>query len=292
MLIRRITFLAALLLIAAFAAFSQQIGGGGGFGVSGGMSSSVAGGGMSGGSSGNCDNTSCTMRFSFSGSGGGVMQMAAVTGAPYSGRQSSENVRTLPNGTHITNPSAMSGMTYRDSQGRVRTERPMFPAPAGRKAPIDVTVIQIQDPVAGFLYVLDTVNHVAHRMPVQARPLPVPAINGTPPPSPAGYTSASESLGTQVMFGVVLTGRKTTSTTPAGSPMGNDQPLTTISENWTDPRTNVLVFRKSTSPNGDSTMTMQNYSNTEPDPALFQIPAGYQVADENGTFTMVFPLSK
>jgi hypothetical protein len=72
--------------------------------------------------------------------------------------------------------------------------------------------------------------------------------------------------------------------------MGNDQPITTVTETWTDPRTNVAVLRKSTSPTGNSTMTMQNYSNSEPDPSLFQIPPGYRVVDETGgSFTIVTP---
>jgi hypothetical protein len=167
----------------------------------------------------------------------------------------------------------------------------MFPVHPGAKSPDDVILVEIQDPLAGYLYVLDSVNHVAHRVPVQPRkPIvrPVPALRAVP----TGYTSTSESLGTQVMFGVMLTGQKTTSTTPAGSLMGNDRPVTTISEIWTDPQTNVVVLKKTASPTGDSTMTMQNYSHAEPDPALFLVPADYQLVDETGSFTIVIPRTK
>ena len=36
-------------------------------------------------------------------------------------------------------------------------------------------------------------------------------------------------------------------------------------------------------------MTVQNYSNAEPDSALFLVPAGYEVVDKSGPFTIVIP---
>jgi len=239
------------------------------------------------GISGSCDATFCKMTFTFGPIG---MPLASAASAAYSGQQTMEYVQTK--GTHITSKSSrFSAMTYRDSQGRVRTERPMFPSHPGSKSAVNVILVEIQDPLAGYLYVLDSVNHVAHRVPVQPlKPIlpPVP-VEHTLSAIPTGYTSTSESLGTQFMFGVTLIGQKTTTTTPAGSRMGNDQPVTTVSEIWTDPRTNLVVLRKTTSPTGDSTMTVQNYSNAEPDPALFLVPADYQLADETGSFTIVIP---
>lgn len=234
------------------------------------------------GMSAGCDSTSCRIAFTF-----GPYGIASTGSAAYSGRQTTETVRTLSDGTHITGANPISPAIYRDSQGRVRTERPAFAGPAGAKLPIDFAIVEIQDPVAGYIYVLDSVNQVAHRLPVQARPLPAGPQNGAPP----GFSAPpSVDLGTQIMFGVTLTGRQTSYTAPAGSAMGNDQPITTVTETWTDPRTNVAVLRKSTSPTGNSTMTMQNYSNSEPDPSLFQIPPGYRVVDETGgSFTIVTP---
>jgi hypothetical protein len=39
----------------------------------------------------------------------------------------------------------------------------------------------------------------------------------------------------------------------------------------------------------DTTMTMKDFSTEEPDPSLFQIPAGYQIVDETGQFTITIP---
>jgi hypothetical protein len=171
----------------------------------------------------------------------------------------------------------------------------MFPAPPGHKSPLNVTDVEILDPLAGYKYFLDSVNHVAHRMPVQPnKPIvPLVPVNDAPSAIPTGYTSTSESLGTQFMFGTPVTGMKTTSTTPAGSRMRNDQPVTTVSEIWADRRTNVVLLRKTTSPTGDSIITtIQNYSNAEPDPALFLIPAEFQIVDETGSFSIVIPRAR
>src|ERR1700674_2135327 len=119
------------------------------------------------GMSGGCDATSCKMTFTFGPMG--MVRMISASAA-FSGQETMESKQTLADGTHIFRgnfPSSFSAMTYRDSQGRVRTERPIFPSRPGVKPPIDVLLIEIQDPLAGYLYVLDSVHHVAHRLPVQ-----------------------------------------------------------------------------------------------------------------------------
>ena len=82
------------------------------------------------------------------------------------------------------------------------------------------------------------------------------------------------------MFGVMLTGKRTTSHT--GS----------TDEAWLDPSTGLVVLRKLTSPTGESTFSIQNYSNAEPDSSLFLVPAGYQVVDESGPFTIEIPRAR
>jgi hypothetical protein len=53
--------------------------------------------------------------------------MRPVVGAPYSARQSSESIQTLPDGTHITRKGHHETLTWRDSHGRVRTELRYLP---------------------------------------------------------------------------------------------------------------------------------------------------------------------
>ena len=104
-----------------------------------------------------------------------------VTGAPYSGEEMSEQVQTFADGLRITHNN-LQRKVYRDSEGRMRTERPLFTGSPMTNVTVDSPiVIEITDPVAGFRYVLDTQNKVAHRQVLRespARTLPAPQMVG------------------------------------------------------------------------------------------------------------------
>jgi hypothetical protein len=229
--------------------------------------------------------------------------MAVVTGAPYSALEVSEQVQTLSDGTHITRKMG-TVQTYRDSLGRTRTERQM-PGPVfseGRNAP---TLIQIRDPVAGYMYTLDPDNHIAHRSALAARLPPQPAgqqtvvtqavgiaggmgggamVSGGVVGSRATPSIASEPLGTQVIEGVTVTGTRRTMTWPIDS-QGNDRPIVATTESWFSPQLRTTVRTKQSDPRtGEHTTELRDISLAEPDPTLFQAPAGYQIVDETGPF--------
>ena len=86
----------------------------------------------------------------------------SVTGAPYSGEEVRESSQTLIDGTHITREMGAGQKTWRDSQGRVRTERGMMGGNPDREG--SPKFAEITDPVAGCTYVLDDGNRVAHRV--------------------------------------------------------------------------------------------------------------------------------
>ena len=76
----------------------------------------------------------------------------------------------MSNGTHIEQKRDVA-LTYRDSQGRTRTERLLFRSPSpGAGKQQGPRIIQIYDPVEGYSYTLDTQKHVAHRVAVQTFP--------------------------------------------------------------------------------------------------------------------------
>jgi hypothetical protein len=184
------------------------------------------------------------------------MRNETIAGAPYSALEVTEHVQTLSDGTHITQP-AQKVTYYRDSQGRTRIER-TFPSPPGVSVGTDAgpSVIEIADPVAGVHYSLDTRDHKARKISTA----PTAAIAGTvPPPPPPPYSAnpqskpqiarqstfvpndqrqrpeiSTESLGTQMIESVTAEGSRTTVVYPIGF-MGNDRPITTVSETWTSP---------------------------------------------------------
>jgi len=86
--------------------------------------------------------------------------------------------------------------------------------------------------------------------------------------------------------GVLTQGTRTTYTHPAGE-MGNDRPFTVIHESWYSPELRLTVMMRADDPrSGESVNRYTNIDRSEPDPALFQIPPGYQVVDETDTFTI------
>ena len=214
---------------------------------------------------------------------------AVIIGAPYCAEVTTDHVQTLVDGTHITQKTRSTKMC-RDSQGRTRSET----SPGGDQ------VVEIHDPVSGFRYLLDLQNRVAHRFaPLAERTngvasytqtagadFPVsnaaPVRSATPAPAQANRPEhVTESLGTQVIEGVLVEGTKMTTTFPVGA-MGNDRPIVRVTESWHSPDLKITVLSKNSDPRmGESTMRLENIDRTEPDPALFRVPPDYQVVDEN-----------
>ncbi len=220
----------------------------------------------------------------------------------------SESVQILADGTRITRKSpGQNQKMYRDFAGRTRTERPMFPGllPNSSNPYRDATVAIIYDPVAGFRYTLDPINHVAHRQKAQPFVPPAPRNPAAPPasppkaappqpnaaaPPPPGLRRvvSQDSVGTQLINGVQAEGHRIIETIPADAE-GNDRPITVVSEYWFSPELKLTVLNKRSDPrSGESTTQILNLSRTEPDPSLFTVPPDYSVVDETGPFTIKF----
>ncbi len=209
--------------------------------------------------------------------------ISAVTGAPYSADTVTERVQTLADGTHITRKT-QPRKTYRDSQGRVRMERPL--AGGFDDMPPTPLVIEIIDPVGGVAYVLDTVGKVTHRMALgkPPQPTPIPTDPSTRP------SSIQEDLGSRMIQGVMAQGVRMTRTFPIGA-QGNDRPLTSVTEVWQSPELKLTVLAVSDSDGGGTRQTtrLENLSRQEPNPLLFLPPADYAVVAETGQFTIRYP---
>jgi hypothetical protein len=66
-----------------------------------------------------------------------------------------------------------------------------------------------------------------------------------------------------------------TSTIRAGD-FGNDRPITTVTESWYSPELHLTVMYKRSDPReGEVTTQYTGIKRAEPDPSLFQLPAGY-----------------
>lgn len=234
----------------------------------------------------------------FSGSGGGTRDggfhgnatfrlplpsLTLTPNAPYSGEQTEVDTQTLADGTHVTHEVGFHQKAWRDSQGRVRVERSVLAgAPTGRLRNVP-TLVEIQDPVAGYAYIMDDVSRVAHRIKLAV----IGPLRGSPPqtynPPRAG---GAEDLGTQVIDGIDAIGTRTSRVVPAGA-QRNDAPYTVTREEWVSPDLRLTILVITTDPiQGVKTSKIANLSRVEPDPALFFVPTDYTVVDEAQTFTI------
>jgi hypothetical protein len=223
----------------------------------------------------------------------GVMFGEVTKGAPFTAQRTEESTQTLGDGTHITHKTSIS--YARDSAGRVRRE--------------DDEWITIYDPIANASYRLNKKNHTGSKVEllrgqaldrqkleqeqVQGQLLKLEAEHkvaesrteqGTilitnEGPDGRAYSfmkpGAEESLGSQVVNGVMADGTRVTTTIPAGD-FGNDRPITTVTESWYSPELHLTVmFKRSDPREGDVVTQYAGIKRAEPDPSSFQMPAGY-----------------
>ena len=200
-----------------------------------------------------------------------------IKGAPFSG----DSVITLKlsqyDGTKIERK--VSGKYYRDSEGRVRREQVivglglMTPTGDGQR------IVNIVDPVAGFVYTMIGDQREAQRLPIVK--VATPTEVGAEPVGPIGVDVAKkvESLGTRQIDGVSATGTKTTLTIPPGL-MGNERPVDVVEERWESPELKLVLLSRQHNPvSGEVEYRMTNIRRAEPAADLFKVPAGYKIVD-------------
>ena len=91
--------------------------------------------------------------------------------------------------------------------------------------------------------------------------------------------ATTEDLGSQSMQGVTVTGTRTTSKIPKGQ-IGNDAPISIVTEVWTSPDLQTVVYSKRTDPRmGEQTFQLTNITRSDPDPSSFTVPSGFTVTD-------------
>jgi hypothetical protein len=245
-------------------------------------------------------------------SGGFDKASGPVLGAPYSATITNESIQTLADGNRLVQTS--TGTTVRDSQGRTRQDT-VLPAIGNLAAANAPRLIFIHDPVAQISYTLNLTEKTAQKMPAllhlaggtagvpgatvamrviegNGAPLSLPDAMPTTMTAPApgvffekhlitseqdqGHT---EDLGSQSMEGVLVNGERTTHTIPAGQ-IGNDRPITIVTEVWTSPDLKTVVYSKRSDPRmGEQTFRLTNIVRSEPVPSLFAVPADFKIVD-------------
>lgn len=211
----------------------------------------------------------------------GLVQVASLIGCPFSAVIENETSQTLADGTHIYRK--FKAMIYRDSSGRTRYES-YPPTDSDKDYPESPNLIQIVDPVAGYRYFLIPDRALATRARLHD-PAENSGVNTRPQHSSAQDSASREAkpevvderLGTREMNGLLVTGRRVTRTIPAGAE-ANDRPIVIVSEIWTSFEMGITLLDKRSDPrSGETEKRVTTLKQTEPDPALFQVPSEYTI---------------
>jgi len=206
-----------------------------------------------------------------------------VTGAPFSATAVSETLQVLADGNQISRKTQT--LLFRDGQGRFRKETTVQgfgPLASGEPK----TFVIIHDPVAGKAFALNTTNKVAHELPRFSGHMGIAEdklrdkLQKLQTKAPNDFQT--EDLGKQTIAGVAAQGTRRTRTIPAGQ-IGNEKPITIVSETWYSPDLQIVVMRKHSDPRfGQTTYTLSNIQQKEPDASLFSVPADYTVEQGHG----------
>lgn len=213
------------------------------------------------------------------GPGFGVRFGKVVTGAPYSADVSNQFVQTLSDGNTIQRST--SGHVARDSQGRTYSQETITGGPLGQQGPVVVTFIN--DPIAGYSYVLNATTKIAMKRAIAKPPAGAPPAGAARPFGQRGPKDSANvtntDLGTQTIGGVTAQGKSVTHTIPAGTE-GNAQPIVSSNETWFSPDLQVIVLAKRSDLRlGQSTYSLTNIQRAEPAASLFQVPSDYTIED-------------
>jgi hypothetical protein len=234
----------------------------------------------------------------------GAIETKITPNRPYSAEAVTETVQVMADGNRIQRTSMVK--VYRDNAGRTR--RDAFDTNGTPQT------ISIADPVAKTGYTLHPDRKIAYQTsggvvmptpPVMVEGHATAAARGgggggrggyvatTSPSAPATTVAGgelrerrpapedpnvkTEDLGVQNIEGVAASGKRTTTTIPAGR-IGNVKDIQVVSEQWFSDELQVLVMTRHSDPrSGETTYRLRNILRAEPDPSLFTVPADYQV---------------
>ena len=238
---------------------------------------------------------------------GGPLTDAVVPNVPFSADAVTTVTQTLGDGTKIEQQTRAKW--YRDSTGRVRREQTVIGI--DRLSPQNqpqTTITFDTVPADPTPYVLNPAMRTARRTPrgvqwfsgaadtllngtyFRAEKV-FPALNGWTVEGlgrgqsaavPGDVRPVEEQLGTRQVEGVKATGRRSTTTIPAGR-IGNDRAIQIVEEQWESPELNMVISSRFSDPRtGVVEYRLININRSEPRADLFVVPSDYTVIEPTG----------
>lgn len=199
-------------------------------------------------------------------------------GAPFNLTLDTEWARPMGNGGTFTLVNERH--IVRDSKGRIYQERWIL-VPKNGKVKSQMNVFQITDPEQHTWYNCEVARKVCEILEYRLTTAQnyQPAIGSSGPlPNGNGFRM-HEDLGTSTNAGIDTHGYRETVTINEGV-MGNDKPMVSTREFWWSPQLAINLLSIVDEPqSGKQVFTVKEISTSEPEPALFEVPEGYQVVD-------------
>ena len=213
---------------------------------------------------------------------GQELAVPVVAGHPFSGDEVTTRQRSVPNGIPVV--PMETTRVYRDSAGRTRID-----AAVPRSPVCCPRLVYIFDPIAGVNYFVSTEKKIASRE-VYAIPAgqSIPTADDpwkSPTAQPFGAFSEPlaqyEFLGKQLVSRLLVNGRRTSRVWTAASNGSTSRPAgTAVEESWYSPDLQMMLIKQVYATSlGFSTTQLENIDRSEPDQALFKIPADYKIVD-------------
>ncbi len=206
------------------------------------------------------------------------INLRSIAGAPFSADVVKQSTQLLPDGSRALLETR--GKMFRDTQGRTRVETELASGPGSATRHF----ITIFDPIQQTSLVLnvEAMTGVVYHLP------PAPAVSdkqlkliadAQARKSTARPSAGSEDLGATTMEGFSVTGTRSTHPVEAGS---NNKAQSAATETWFSPELKVVLLSMTQLPQAVTQSTrLINIVPGAPDPALFQVPAGYAIQDHS-----------
>jgi hypothetical protein len=186
-------------------------------------------------------------------------------------------VQTLADGTTIT--TTFTQKEARDSEGRTYSETHVPVIFRADSPPADLVTCFVTDPVARTRIGWNNRAKIA-----KVAPMPVAEADTARQTKISHPTQhqTSKNLGVRTIAGIEAKGTRDTGIIPVGE-MGNDRPLTTMTEHWVSMQYQIELLTISDDLRmGKRTEEVTAFKPGEPDTALFQMPKGYTIQERNG----------
>ncbi|AXC12904.1 hypothetical protein ACPOL_3619 [Acidisarcina polymorpha] len=192
-----------------------------------------------------------------------------VPNAPFSAVVDIQTTVELDNGQ--TAMRKTTNRIARDAQGRIYNERRQL-VPVTFAGEPSLLSVHLYDPQTRMSVFLIPSTHLAHEMVLQQRP--------QEPSHPLSPEIKEEDLGSSVMEAVAVHGILQTKTvTAAVSTTG--KPLMIKDQYWYSEDLHLNMLMKHEDPRtGAQIISVTQVKRGEPDPKLFEVPAGYKAVDE------------